>query len=172
MEKGSEIPKWICHVKVIFLSNFNFWIQTVGNVNPFHLFSTLGFSDNFIISRRCWVYLDLSSFEYYSAAPRTKEDLDGIKKDLITLSEPISNLLQSWDNLSPTSTVFSEPETTQFGVDSENEDNNRLNQEYEAYEHEVDEPSKSIEQQPSYYPDPGMAYHSTTLCINCCLQVP
>ena len=79
----------------------------------------------------------------------------------MTLAEPISNLLQSWDNLSPTSTVFSEPEpeTTQFGTDSDIL--NRVNQEYE----EVVPPSKSIEQQPSYYPDPGMAYHSTTLCV-------
>ena len=94
----------------------------------------------------------------------------------MTLSEPISNLLQSWGNLSPSSTVFSEPETTQFDINSENE--NRLNQEYEAYmdqmylPNEVDVPSKPTEQQPSYYPDPGNAYHSTILCIYYFQQVP
>ena len=89
-------------------------------------------------------------------------DWNGIKKDLMKLSEPISKLMESWDKLSLTNTVSSEPERAQAGEESEN--SNRLN-----YEYEEDMPqSKTNEQHPSYYPDPGKASNSTVEFIVYC----
>ena len=93
------------------------------------------------------------SFEYFFTVPRTEKDWNGIKKDLVELSEPISKLIESWDKLGSTNIVSSEPERAQAGEKFEN--SNRLN-----YEYEEDMPQlKSNEEHPSYIPDPGKSSH-------------
>ena len=102
------------------------------------------------------------SFEHFFPVPRTEKDWNGIKKDLLKLSEPISKLIESWDKLSSSNTVSSEPESAQAGEKIEN--SNRLN-----YEYEEDMPQiKSNEEHPSYYPDPGKSSHCTIQFIVYC----
>ena len=104
------------------------------------------------------------SFEYFITVPRTAKDWNGIKNDLMKLSEPISKLMESWDKLSSTNTISSEPETERAQAGEESENSNRLN-----YEYEEDMPQlKTNEQHPSYYPDPGKASNSTVEFIVYC----
>ena len=73
------------------------------------------------------------------------------------LSEPISNLMKSWDKFSLTGEVFPESEIVELG-NVGNEKSNRLNYEYE----ENMLPSKTNEQQGALYPDSGMDWSHCT----------